>query len=347
MARPKQKPIQLSGLERSLLQGYAKDSPLILIRARAQAVLLASAGGEPTATALMMDRKPSTVVRWIREWHQQHLASLFTGHKDNGNAGKLTLAQKEEVQQALQSPPSDHGLSHEFWDVPQLKQYIKASFDVTYESDKSYHFLLKFSNLSFKYADTFDRKRDEAFIDERMQAIKAELAPMLASDDWEIFACDEVRMDQEAIIRKAWLQRGERTIVKVNRKKESQSYIGFLNQRDFRCELYEMSWQKSSEVLKAYEKFLADNPDKKLCVVWDNAPFHKSKEIREQLRAGGLLERVHLIAMPPYAPDNNPIEHVWNTAKQHIANIQHETFAETKQAFSDFVASRQFKYSFC
>jgi transposase len=50
--------------------------------------------------------------------------------------------------------------------------------------------------------------------------------------------------------------------------------------------------------------------------------------------------------MPPYAPDNNPIEHVWNTAKQHIANIQHETFAQTKQAFSDFVASRLFNYSF-
>jgi hypothetical protein len=33
-----------------------------------------------------------------------------------------------------------------------------------------------------------------------------------------VFACDEVRMDQEAIIRKCWL-------VKVNRNKESQSYI--------------------------------------------------------------------------------------------------------------------------
>lgn len=58
------------------------------------------------------------------------------------------------------------------------------------------------------------------------------------------------------------------------------------------------------------------------------------------------MERVHLIAMPPYAPDYNPIEHVWNTAKQAVANIQQNTFAQTKQAFSDFVASRPFRYSF-
>ena len=78
----------------------------------------------------------------------------------------------------------------------------------------------------------------------------------------------------------------------------------------------------------------------------DNAPFHKSKAIREELAKDKLLERVHLIAMPPYAPDHNPIEHVWGVAKQAVANIQHQTFQETKQVFSDLVASRQFQYSF-
>lgn len=294
----------------------------------------------------ILDRTAYTVNQWLRDWRQRRLSSIFTGHAENGNASKLTHEQLEEVKQILNQPSRETGLPKEFWDVPQLKQYVKTTFDVVYESEQSYHFLLKFGNLSFKYADTFDRKRDEIFIEERMKVIDAELAPLLADDNWEVFACDEVRMDQEAVIRKAWLQKGERTIVKVNRKKESQSYIGFLNQKTFQCELFEMPWQKSSEVLKAFKHFLKNHPDKKLCVVWDNAPFHKSKEIREQLKTGGLLERVHLITMPPYAPDHNPIEHVWNTTKQAIANVQHDTFEQTKQAFSDFVASRPFQYSF-
>lgn len=243
------------------------------------------------------------------------------------------------MKEALARPPSTYGISKEMWDVPSLKQYVSTAFDVVYESPESYYCMLRFAGLSFKYPDTFDYKRNEAFIAERMQTTRAELTPLLADDTWEVFACDEVKMQQEVIIRRCWLRKDERTVVKVNRQKASQSYIGFLDQKTSQCHLYELAWQNSVEVLKAFEAFLAERPNKKLCVVWDNAPFHKSKEIREQLKTRGILNRVHLIAMPPYAPDENPIEHVWNTAKPHVASIQHDTFKQTKQAFSDFVGS--------
>jgi len=181
----------------------------------------------------------------------------------------------------------------------QLRAYW-AQFGVVYECDQSYHFLLKFSNLSFKYADTFDRKRNEAQIVERMGVIRDEVQRYLNDDQWEIFAADEVRVQQEAVIRRAWLKKGARTIVKVDREKAAQSYLGLLSQKSFTCELFELSWQKSSEVLRAFELFLKHHPDKRICVVWDNAPFHQSKEIRDALGTGKLLERVHLIAMPPY-----------------------------------------------
>jgi transposase len=345
MAKQKQK-VVTSGLEMTLLQDYAKSSPLVLVRLKAQAVLLASSGVADDAIARAFARQPRTIGLWLGDWVNRRLASIFTGHKDNNNAGKFSREQLAEIKRVLQSPPSEQGLPKEFWDVPQLKTYTTTTFGVTYGSDRSYRFLLKFSDLSFKYPDTFDRKRDETLITERMVDIRTEIAPLLAGKDWEVFACDEVKMQQEAIIRKAWLKRGRRTVIKVNRDKQSQSYIGFLNQKSFTCHLYEMPWQNSDEVLKATKQFLKQYPHKKICIVWDNAPFHKSKAIKEQLKAGGLLERVHLIALPPYAPDNNPIEHVWNTAKQTIANIQHETFGQTKQALSDFVASRQFRYSF-
>jgi transposase len=342
----KQTLITISGLEKELLTKYAKTSPVVILRFKAQTVLLASGGVTPDAIALAVDRKSSTVTTWLRDWRERRMGSIFTGHQYNRNAGKLTQGQLEEIRQTLQSPPSDYGLPRAFWDVPQLKIYISATFGIEYAADKSYRLILHFANLNFKYADTFDRRRDDIFIEQRMQTIRSELAPCLRDDSWEVFAVDEVKLQQEAIIRRAWLQKGKRTIVKVNRKKDAQNYIGFLNQKTFDCELYAMGWQKSSEVLKAYKEFLARHPNKKICIVWDNASFHKSEEIRHELRKGGLLERVHLVAMPPYAPDENPIEHVWNTAKQHVANIQHETFERTKQAFMDFVTIRPFNYSF-
>ena len=294
----------------------------------------------------VVGRSERRVTLWRRDWNKQRMASIFSGHTDNRNAGKLTPYQLQQIKETLSAPPSEFGIPKTMWDVPTLKQYVSSRFDVVYESPESYYFMLRFAGLSFKYPDTFDLKRNEELILERMQVIRAEIRPLQHRDDWEVFSCDEVKMQQDAIIRRCWLKKGQRTVIKVNRDKQSQSYIGFLNQKNYRCHLYEMPWQNSDEVLKAMKLFLQEYPNKHIAIIWDNAPFHKSKAIREQLKKGGIMERVHLIAMPPYAPDENPVEHVWNTTKQAVANIQRSTFEETKQAFSDFVASRHFQYSF-
>lgn len=294
----------------------------------------------------VVGRSLRQVVLWRRGWNKRRMASIFSGHQANSNAAKLTKSQLLEIESVLAQPPSAHGIPREMWNVPTLKEYISATFDVVYESSESYYFLLRFAGLSFKYPDVFDRKRDEEFVAARMQDIRAEIKPLLHRGDWEVFAVDEVKMQQDAIVRRAWLKKGERTVIKVNRDKQSQSYIGFLNQKSYGCHLYELAWQNSDEVLKAMEQFLLAYPDKRIAIVWDNAPFHKSRKIKEQLKRHGSLERVHLIAMPPYAPDENPIEHVWNTAKQKIANLQRDTFEETKRTFSQYVASRPFGYSF-
>lgn len=318
----------------------------MLIRLKAQAITSSDQGLSSKSIALNVGKGVRAIERWLSDWNAHRMSSIFSGHTNNSNAGKLTADQLQQIKAVLSQPPSDYGIPKEMWDVPALKNYVSTTFDVIYESPESYYFLLRFSGLSFKYPDTFDLKRNEPLILERMKAIRTEIAPLLQNESWEVFACDEVRMDQEAIIRKCWLKKGERTVVKVNRNKQSQSYIGFLNQKSYACHLYEMPWQNSDEVLIAVKQFLSTYPDKKICIIWDNAPFHRSMKIREQLKTGGIMERVHLIAMPPYAPDENPIEHVWNTTKQAVANIQQNTFQETKQAFSDFVAKRPFRYSF-
>lgn len=330
--------------EKSLLKEYLKTSSLVVIRLRCYTLLTRDKGMKVEDIADIVSRDRKTVSQWIKEWNQRRMASIFSGHENNSNAGKLTKAQKEEIKKALEKPPSAYDIPKEFWDVPTLKEYIKAEFDTVYESDRSYHFLLSFSNLSFKYPDTFDNHRDEKAINKRMTEIKEEIEPFLKNPNWEVFVSDEVRMELEAFTRRAWLKKGERTIVKVNRKREAQSYIGFLNQKNFKCHLFEMTWQNQEEVLKAFEKFLKKYPQKKICVIWDNATFHKGKEIKKALGKGQLLERVHLVNLPPYAPDKNPIEHVWNTVKGKMANIQYESFEKMKKVFTKNINGVKFKY---
>lgn len=334
----------LTNDERELLKSHFLKSPIALIRNKAQAILMRDKGLKQKTIAELLFRDIRTIQRYFKGFSERRMASLFSGHVDNENASKLTRKQKREIGEVLKRPPSEYGLPKEFWDIPTLRSYIKAEFGVVYESVQSYHFLLKFSNLSFKYPDKFDINRDEEKILKRLREIKREVRPLLRDPNWEVFTTDETRIVLEALTRRAWLQKGKRTVVKVKRTKRYQNYLGFLNQRSFKCHLYELAWQNQDEIIKAFEGFLKEYPDKKICIIWDNATFHRGNKIKQELKRGGLLEKVYLISLPPYAPDMNPIEHVWKWVKDQIANQQFRNFEITKQKFKEAVSSRKFHY---
>lgn len=336
--------IEISEVEEELLKVHRKSSTIQIVREKAHCMLMHGRGISTQDIGYLLDKGERTIRRWLSSFKEKRLASIFSGKQYNENASKLTRTQKEEISRTLKKPPSEYSLPREFWDVPALKRYVKAEFGVVYESKQSYHFLLKFSDLSFKKPAPFDIRRDEAKIKERMLKILDEIKPMMKDNKWEVFVSDETRIMHEAITRRAWLKKGEKTVLKVNRKREHQNYIGFLNQKNFECSIYRLPWQNQEEILKAFRKFLKKYPDKKICIIWDNAAFHKGKEIQKALEKGKLLERVHLISMPPYAPDNNPIETVWGTVKTKISNRQFDTFEETKRRFESLVRGRSYKY---
>lgn len=336
--------VKLAKEEKYLLGEYFKTSPLKLVRLKAQAILMRDRGLKTGDISELLFKDSRTIQRWTKDFSERRMASIFSGHENNENAGKLTRKQKKEISETLNNPPSEYSLPKKFWDIPLIKKYVKAEFGTVYESRQSYYFLLKFSNLSFKLPDKFDFRRNERLINQRMKQIKAETKDYLNNQKWEVFTADETRIQLEAITKRAWLKKGKKTIVKVQRSNEYQNYIGLLNQKSFRCHLYKLLWQNQEEILKSLKSFLKLYPRKKICIVWDNAKFHKGKLIRSTLRKGELLARVHLINFPPYAPDKNPTEHVWKETKQRISNIQFTDFEKTREAFRKAVTYRRFNY---
>ena len=285
-----------------------------------------------------------TVTRWFKDFYDQRLASLFSGNVANENAGKLTREQKQEIKKTLSQPPGEHGIPPGFWSVPKLKEYLSAVFGVVYESDQSYHFLLKFSNLSFKYPDKLSPRRNEAEIEKQIIGVREEIRPLLTSPDWIVLAADETRVQLEAEIRRAWLVKGERTIVKTEKSDEHQNYLGFLDQKYGTCQVFEIDRGNQLETIRVLKQLVNQYPNKKICVVWDNARWHKGKLIRHYLSWGRALERLHLISLPPYAPEHNPIEHVWEYAKGKISNRYGHPFKEIKQDFLASITNRTFDY---
>ena len=65
----------------------------------------------------------------------------------------------------------------------------------------------------------------------------------------------------------------------------------------------------------AFLKHLQRQLSHRLLVIWDRSPIHRSQRVRQFL-AEGAAQNIHLELLPPYAPDLNPDEGVWNLYKQ-------------------------------
>ena len=75
-------------------------------------------------------------------------------------------------------------------------------------------------------------------------------------------------------------------------------------------------WETPYVSNKIFEGFLEDfsqqNPRELKILIIDNAGFHALKNIK-------IPQNIHLIKIPPYCPELNPAEKVWQWIKQRVA----------------------------
>ena len=133
----------------------------------------------------------------------------------------------------------------------------------------------------------------------------------------------------------------------MDRQRTSQSFPGALSLTSKKVKLYPIEGNQNTwQTILALDRLQRETEAEKIAVVPDNARFHHAKALTALHEPGRLLERITPIHLPPYAPDHNPVEHVWNAAKSNIANIQRETPEETFGAFASHVTGRTVDHGF-
>ena len=72
---------------------------------------------------------------------------------------------------------------------------------------------------------------------------------------------------------------------------------------------------------------------KKICIIMDQAGWHKSKGL-------AIPSNITIIYLPPYSPELNPIERLWQHMKRHLLkNKIYETLQALEDAVCDFIRS--------
>jgi len=145
-----------------------------------------------------------------------------------------------------------------------------------------------------------------------------------------VWVADEHRYGLIPVVRKCWTLRGLRPTVPYRTKYQwgylySALEVDGQNAAEFLC-LPEVNLEMSDLFLR---HLAASDPEAEHIVIWDQAGFHPKPDLH------AVPDRIHLVALPPYSPELNPVEAIGDMIKDRIGNVLCDQLAELEETISE------------
>jgi transposase len=113
---------------------------------------------------------------------------------------------------------------------------------------------------------------------------------------------------------RTYAPRGQTPILRVKLTRDHLSAIGGITPEG-RLYMQMQDAAYTAQDVVRFLRLLMRRISGKLLVIWDGAPIHRAKVIKDFLKRGA-AKRLHLERLPGYAPELNPQEGVWNLLKR-------------------------------
>lgn len=127
---------------------------------------------------------------------------------------------------------------------------------------------------------------------------------------------DEHRIGLKPIIRRVWCKRGQRPVITVQHRYHWLYEYGFVcpaSGETFWLLLPRVSVTAYTRALSEFAQAVGAGPEKQILLVLDQAGWHRSEQVV-------VPEGVHILFLPPYSPELQPAEHLWELTDQALAN---------------------------
>ena len=138
-----------------------------------------------------------------------------------------------------------------------------------------------------------------------------EVKDFLSSPNSVVFFFDESRFGLHPSIGRCWARKGVRVSAPVNPSYQNfYVYSGVAPLTGDAFSLF-LPWV-NTEMMNLYlAEMSAAFPDKEIMLIWDQAGWHKSNSLK-------VPENIVLKSLPPYSPELNPVEKLWQWLKKHV-----------------------------
>ena len=240
--------------------------------------------------------------------------------------GKSSELQRPEVQAQLQA-----GLKTGRWrTAAQIATWLWQTHGIKRAAGSLYYWLgkvggtLKVPRPAPTEQNPAAQAEFKAHLLEKLQAL-----PVPADKLVKIWVADECRVGLHTFTRRCWGLRGQRVVVPKQQCYQWEYVYGAVE-----VVAGETQFQFMPTVgLDLSSGFLAQiaqsDPGAEHIVIWDGAGFHPTPA------AHSLPARIHLLPLPPYSPELNPVEGLWDQIKDCLCNRVFPTLDDLEQALSD------------
>lgn len=306
---------QIDELHRKEKTGWKKN--------RLLAVKLASKGEHSSnQIAELCGISRGRFFEWMKKVRNEGLEGLLS----RGQSGRPEGWRKDVKQEVIEEFEKKLK-AHEFTTLEEARRWLleKHKIDVSYNRvwywAKKLKGVLRVPRPSHSKKDPAAAAEFRDNLTEKLEELK--LAPGTKAKIWVM---DEARFGLHTMMRKVWSVRGLRPVVKAQTKYEWDYLYGSLEVTGGEAHFCQIS-RVNLECDRLYLQDLArQDPQAVHILIRDQAGFH--------LRDGDcrVPENVRIVDLPPYSPELNPCEQLWDLIKDDLGNRIYKTIEELRES---------------
>lgn len=312
---------------------------------RAQGIVLFHEGYPAKNILALTGLKRSTIIKARKNFIKNGLEALKSKRVAKKLKSFLTKTQRTEIAYMLNNKkPRDYNWDWDYWTTSVLANVILQLYDVKYKSKTSLYIIFKDSKFSFHKPEKLYAKRNQEQIDAWKEKNIPIVKEAFLDPETVILVEDEMILTNQTTLQKVWLPAGKPAYVESANSRTRKSFYGFLNLKTGKEVAFATDRQINETTAEILKDVLLPYVGKKVLLFWDNAPWHGGEYMRKFLAT---CSNLLIINFPPYAPEENPQEHVWRAAR---ANVTHNKFIsnikETSEQLLKYLNETEFKYKF-
>ena len=260
----------------------------------------------------MFNVSRAMLFRWQQKYDQGGPVALET-KKTPGPASRLSPTQLSKLYAIITgSDPRQLEFDFGLWTRKIIRELIRREFGVKL-SEVQVGRLLNKMGLSPQRPLYRAYQQDPERVEEWKKSAYPKIRKLAAEEGASIFFADEASIRTDHHAGTTWAPVGQTPVVITTGERKSVNMVSAISPRGelrFRVQEGTMNAGKFIDFLKA----LLDSVPGKVFLIVDGHPVHKAKKVSEFVKekADG---RLSIFFLPPYSPDLNPDEWVWNNVK--------------------------------